>query len=124
MVERKSGRNLAEWRKKGNELLERLKEENLEGIPIVVEGVNDEKALKGLGFTGTIIKLKGKDSLNKVAQGVASKFKRAIILTDADKEGRKLAAQVSYLLEQYGTHPDLRYLRITQLLGHTAIEQL
>ncbi len=122
--ERKSGKNWREWQEKGLKLLEKLKEEAEDGIPVVVEGINDEKALKGLGVSGTIVKLKGKHSLSEVAEKIASKFKRAIILTDADYEGRKLAAQISKLLEQYGSHPDLRYLKMTRLLGKTAVEQL
>ena len=121
---KKHSRSLKEWQEKGLELLEKLRGEAADGIPIVVEGINDEKALKGLGVSGTIVKLKGKYSLNQIAEQLASKFKRAIILTDADYEGRKLAAQISKLLEQYGAHPDLRYLKMTRLLGKTAVEQL
>ena len=134
--ERKSQENsgkFAESREKALLLLEELKEEAARGKPVLVEGKNDAKALKELGVVGNIVNLKGNKSLSEIAERISSELtelakknrseKSAIILTDPDSEGGKIAARIAYLLEQYGIHPELKFRKICRLLGKGAVEQ-
>lgn len=109
---------------KATELLEALKADAAAGIPVLVEGKRDEKALKELGVVGKLVQSQ-KRSLDAIAEELArSRPRRVIILTDPDREGGKIAARIASLLEQYGTHPDLRYRKLARLTGKTAVEQL
>jgi len=106
-------------------LLEQLKTDAESGIPILVEGLRDKKALKELGVSGNLVQLQVTKSLDAIAEELArGRHRRVIILTDPDSEGGKIAARIASLLEQYGTHPDLRYRKIARLAGKTAVEQL
>jgi len=116
-------------------LLERLREKSRQGIPIVVEGKRDAKALKSLGVEeDSIVKLKGtgRKTLGEIAWDVATRTTTkkettrsvVIILTDPDREGMKMAHQVSELIEAYGAHPDLSFMRMTRLFGRGAVEEL
>lgn len=107
------------------ELLARLREEK---IPIIVEGIRDEKALRSLGVTSEMHRIQGLGPGSAVAK-VAERLKRkgersAIILTDPDKEGAKIARTVASALEDFGMHPVMRYRKMTKLFGKAAVEQL
>ena len=112
-------------------LLDRLKEDARDGIPIVVEGKNDRKALKHLGVEGKIIGLqetkgglRGAALINKIRAALNNR-KTVIILTDPDAEGRRLCALLSRMLEEeLGVHPDTSYRKMTRLFGKSAVEQL
>jgi len=71
-------------------LIERLIEDNL-NIPIIVEGKKDRKALKVLGFKGEIYSLNHGIPLFRFCEEYAEKHKKAIILTDWDHKGGRIA---------------------------------
>ena len=78
------------------------------GIPIVVEGRRDELALRRLGIPGTIYCLKatGESRLRLLERLDGSR--RAIILTDFDREGDELESWLYQELSHRGIHPDNR----------------
>ena len=70
------------------------------GVPVIVEGPNDVKALRKLGITGPIFCAKSRrlglvDFLDSIAT-----YSEVIILTDFDKEGRALAWRLCRDLSQ------------------------
>jgi 5S rRNA maturation endonuclease (ribonuclease M5) len=105
-----------------NRLLEELKSTNL---PILVEGRRDEKALRRLGVVGEIQRIQESGPVVKTAENLMKKgHKAAIILTDPDNEGAKIAHLTASILEDFGLHPEMRYRKMTKLFGKTAVEQL
>ncbi len=70
---------------------------------IIVEGKKDKAALEKLGVVNVITLAK---PLYMVIEEVASKFKRAVILTDLDKEGRLLYGKLSSGLQSHGVIVD------------------
>jgi 5S rRNA maturation endonuclease (ribonuclease M5) len=78
------------------ELILQLKNQSNEGNVIIVEGQRDRRALRKLGITGPI-ELGTKKSLLLFCEDLARKYRNAIILTDWDRTGNKLAD----LMEQY-----------------------
>jgi 5S rRNA maturation endonuclease (ribonuclease M5) len=78
------------------------------GVPIIVEGRKDELALRKLGITGTIhcLKATGESRLRLLER--LDGTKRAIILTDFDREGGELGSWLYQELSHRGIHPDNR----------------
>lgn len=76
-------------------LLEEIKERNL---PVVVEGQNDQKALQALGLSNLI--LLNKKPLYKVIEDLEAT--EIVILTDLDREGRRLFGRLSRECNQRG----------------------
>ena len=70
-----------------------------ENVLIVVEGVKDKNALNSFGITN-IITLNS--PLFSVVEHVAEKTKECVVLTDLDKEGKKLYAKLSSDLQRHG----------------------
>lgn len=85
-----------------------LAHQSNEGVPIIVEGRRDELALRKLGITGAIYCLKatGESRIRLLEKLDGSK--RAIILTDFDREGRELGSWLDQELSHRGIHPDNR----------------
>jgi len=69
---------------------------------VVVEGESDKAALKYFGFTN-IIPLNS-SPLYKFVEGI--KEKEIVILTDLDKEGRKIYGKLNSVLQQRGVRID------------------
>lgn len=103
-----------------DEFLELSKE--LRGKLLIVEGKNDEKALKTLGLNN-IIKINRKP-LYKVAEEAARAKKEIVILTDFDREGRALAAKLSRLLSPRKIRINRRLRKKIMEFGKTEIENL
>lgn len=78
------------------ELILQLQNLSKEGNVIIVEGQRDRRALRELGITGPI-ELGTKKSLLLFCEELARTYRNAIILTDWDRTGNKLAK----LMEQY-----------------------
>jgi 5S rRNA maturation endonuclease (ribonuclease M5) len=78
------------------------------GVPIIVEGRKDELALRKLGITGTIhcLKATGESRLRLLER--LDGTKRAVILTDFDREGDELGSWLYQELSHRGIHPDNR----------------
>lgn len=119
----------AKDRETAEKLLIELKEAGAEGVPILVEGKRDEAALRAIGVDGNIYKLMER-GVSRIAEQIAtqhndrSKKRTAIILTDPDHEGNRLASRAAYMLEQFGVHPDLKFRKLCRLLGKGAVEHL
>ncbi len=123
----------AKDRDMAEKLISMLREAGLAGVPILVEGKRDEAALRAIGVEGKIYKVTER-GIMKVAEEITQsttaqknsdeRVKTAIILTDPDHEGSKLASRAAYVLEQFGVHPDMRFRKLCWLLGKGAVEHL
>jgi 5S rRNA maturation endonuclease (ribonuclease M5) len=67
-----------------------LREMSDKGIPIIVEGREDEKALRSLNVNGTIHCLKARGESRFSFVDKLSGTNKVILLTDFDREGREL----------------------------------
>lgn len=74
-------------------VLEDLQERNREA-PIVVEGEYDRRALRSLGVTGDVRLVNEGTTLFALCESIAAAYGRAIILTDWDVRGGRLARQL------------------------------
>jgi 5S rRNA maturation endonuclease (ribonuclease M5) len=70
------------------------------GVPVVVEGIKDITALRGLGLTGPIYSLAG-HSIVSFADELASS-ESLLILFDFDRRGEQLARQLATQLQGRG----------------------
>ena len=88
-------------------LMDELRECAARGVPILVEGADDEGALRRLDVRGQIFMVSsgGKTLLNFL-EGLAG-FERAIILTDFDRAGDKLAKFCAEHLRRLGVEPEV-----------------
>ena len=93
----------------------------LSNKPIIVEGKKDKVALLKLGITNTFTI---KEPLFKLCENLAKKYHTVIILTDLDKEGKRLYSKLKKNLERNGIKVDddfRRYLfketKLTQIEG-------
>lgn len=94
----------------------------LRGKLLVVEGKNDEKALKSLGLNN-IIKINRKP-LYQIAEEISSAAKEIVMLTDFDREGRALASRLTRLLKPYKIRINRRLRKKIMELGKPEIENL
>jgi len=80
-----------------------------EGATVLVEGKRDKDALLGLGYVGPVMT---KASLHSV-RGAAGlrRVKLAVILTDQDEEGRRLAARYAEFFARRGIETSLTQRR-------------
>lgn len=74
---------------------------------IIVEGKKDKKALEQLRLKN-IVTL-SKKPIYKVIEEVAEKTKEAVILTDLDKEGKKLYGKLNSGLSYHGVKVDNKF---------------
>ncbi|MEM1994946.1 MAG: hypothetical protein QXW32_05695 [Nitrososphaerales archaeon] len=86
--------------------LKKLDDEANDGAIVVVEGLRDERALRSLGFSGTLFLLCQGKGINHLLT-VSPSFKKAIILTDLDRKGGILAARVVQTLQSKNIKVDL-----------------
>ena len=87
---------------------------------IIVEGPKDKASLRKLGLEN-IIYLRGKP-LFEVVEWVASITKECIILTDLDKEGKKLYSVLRAELQKHGVKIDDRFRKF--LFKETDLRQI
>ena len=87
------------------ELLDELKEYSSGGVPILVEGVDDERALRKLDVKEKIFRISsGSKTLLNFLESLTG-FKQIIILTDFDRAGDKLAEFCAEHLRRLGVEP-------------------
>ena len=67
--------------------------------PVIVEGKRDSKALKKLGYSGTVLEFHKFGGLIKFVDSVA-KYDRVIILLDGDRKGKYLTAKIIEQLQR------------------------
>jgi dTMP kinase len=87
------------------QVLEDLHERNREA-PIVVEGEYDRRALRSLGVTGDIRLINEGTTVFGLCESIAGSYGRAIILTDWDVRGGRLARQLRDGLSANGVRYD------------------
>lgn len=71
-------------------VIARLKEEGGR-YPVIVEGRKDERALRAMGLSGTVLRLDTGKSVFNFCEGLRGEYDRVIILTDWDRRGGRLA---------------------------------
>jgi 5S rRNA maturation endonuclease (ribonuclease M5) len=92
--------------------------ESLSDVCVIVEGINDVRALKDIGV-GVVEPIRGELSL--FAERIASTHKRVVILTDLDSEGKKLYSALKKCFERLGVRVDDRP---RELLFYTQLRQV
>ncbi|MFH1591183.1 MAG: toprim domain-containing protein [archaeon] len=85
---------------------------------IVVEGKNDEAALRALGVRNKIFQLTG-NALFEAVEDVVAEEKEVVILTDLDREGKKLYRVLLRDLSERGVRIDRQFRE--WLFGNTRI---
>jgi 5S rRNA maturation endonuclease (ribonuclease M5) len=95
--------------------INKLKEKKL----IIVEGKKDIIALTKFGINN-VIEING--PLEIFSEKIAKKYKEIILLTDLDKEGKKLYSKLNSYLRQQGVNIDNEFRNF--LLKKTKITQI
>ncbi|MBU2560067.1 toprim domain-containing protein [archaeon] len=90
------------------EELERLREQSRE-IPVVVEGRNDERALRNLGIEGEIFQMSTGTPFYAFCEEITKDYKDVILFTDTDSEGQKLAKKFKREMSQRGVRVNDRF---------------
>lgn len=75
-----------------------------DGWAVLVEGLRDEKALRRLGFRGSLVTV---SALGRLGTGIFSPDGKVIILTDLDREGAVLASRYVKRLSHEGFRTSL-----------------
>lgn len=86
-------------------VLEDLIEKN-HSVPIIVEGEWDRRALRSLGVNGDILVLNQGNRILTLAESIAHAHREAIILTDWDVRGGRIARSLRDALEACGVRYD------------------
>ena len=102
------------------ELLSYLKKIKETNIIVIVEGKNDKKALKEFGINR--VKPIAKRAIYKVVEEVSENNKECIILTDLDKEGKRLFRMLNHDLNQHGVQIKKGFREF--LFQHTKLTQI
>lgn len=93
------------------ELLEEVEElrELAEELPIIVEGKNDEAALRSLGVGSRFYLVSNGIPFHELVEEISASYRAAILLTDLDKEGQALAKKLRHHLSQRGVRINGRF---------------
>lgn len=87
------------------ELLGEIGKLAAEGVPILVEGSDDERALQELSVKGKILRVSSSSkTLLNFLEGLSG-FERVVILTDFDRAGDELADFCAKHLQKLGVEP-------------------
>ena len=87
------------------QIISEIQDLAIEGAVIIVEGEKDRDALGELGISGQIL-LASYPPLLNFAEDISRKTDLAIILTDWDVQGKKLAKKLSGYLQASGMKPN------------------
>ncbi len=88
-------------------IIRELNEEVARGSIVIVEGKRDEVVLRAAGYRGPLIKVKSLGGrARNIGERLASRYRRAVILVDFDREGSKLARHLGMELSFYGIDVD------------------
>jgi len=92
-------------------LLEKLASESAKGVLIVVEGQNDEKALRKLAVEGKVVSTKtsGKSFLDLLAEVEGQRVREVILLLDFDRRGVEWTRRLKQHLEKTRIKPNLNF---------------
>ncbi len=104
--------------------MKRLNLVNKSMLPILVEGKKDTRCLKDLGLENRIISLQRRPLYEVVESIVQLNIKEIILLTDLDKEGKKLFGTLNSNLTRHGVKVNTkfrnylwRYTKLRQIEG-------
>jgi 5S rRNA maturation endonuclease (ribonuclease M5) len=105
-------------------IFEDLQEQSNAGVPIIVEGRRDEAALRKLGIKGTIhcLKATGEPRFRFIERLDGSK--RAIVMTDFDREGGELGTWLYQELSHRGIQADNQMWRKIRALARTEVRSV
>jgi 5S rRNA maturation endonuclease (ribonuclease M5) len=100
-----------------SQLIEELAVEVERGIPVIVEGRKDEKALRKLAVNGLIICVKNcRRNLADIVFEIEEKgFREVILLMDFDRRGKEWTKRLNEYFERAKIKSNLRFWR--QLRG-------
>jgi 5S rRNA maturation endonuclease (ribonuclease M5) len=90
--------------------------------PVVVEGKNDEKALRSLGIEGEVFHISAGTPFYELCEKIADKYKDVILFTDTDQEGQKLAKRFKGHMSQAGVRVNDRFR--ASLMGKLDVHQV
>jgi 5S rRNA maturation endonuclease (ribonuclease M5) len=79
---------------KMEKLIDELSELNTH-FPIIVEGINDRRAMRKLGIGGEIFVLNGRHTLFEMCEEMSRNYRKVIIMTDWDRKGGQLCRALS-----------------------------
>jgi 5S rRNA maturation endonuclease (ribonuclease M5) len=107
-------------------LILREAEDNVDMV--LVEGARDAEALKRLGYRGQIEVISRCETHVDLVEEVAERSRRVLILSDFDREGRRINREMLLLLEGRGVRVEgemrRRIGRLMAILGTRAVEDL
>ena len=102
-------------------LLNEIEKLKTTSIPIIIEGKRDKIALSKLGLTNTVLL---KKPIYELCEDLARKNNEVVILTDLDKEGKKLYSIIKQNLERNGVKVNdtfrkflFRYTKLSHIEG-------
>ena len=107
-------------KKELDELLNHLEQIKDRNIIVIVEGKKDVAALEAFGIKR--IKPLSKRAIYKVVEEVAENNKECIILTDLDKEGKRLFSMLNHDLNQHGVRINKKFREF--LFKNTKLRQI
>ena len=90
--------------------------------PVIVEGKNDELALKSLGLSD-ILPIYSRPLIDVVQSIAARGVREVVILTDFDREGRKIDRKLEMMLRMHRIEPSHRLRYLVRSLGRATIEE-
>jgi 5S rRNA maturation endonuclease (ribonuclease M5) len=93
---------------------------NDSGRALIVEGREDAKSLRNIGIKNEIIILHSGPRY-KLIEHLVKKHKRVVILTDFDKEGKRLYGMLNRELAPFGVHVDKHF---REWLQKTTLDQI
>ncbi|MEM2874500.1 MAG: hypothetical protein QW567_00525 [Candidatus Hadarchaeales archaeon] len=85
-------------------LLSELRELASSGIPIVVEGLEDVRALTGIGIRGKFYRISGHGTILNFIESLSG-HNEVLVLTDFDRRGEELARFCERHLKVIGVRP-------------------
>ena len=87
-------------------ILQTLREVN-DATPLLVEGEKDERALRAIGFTGTILRVNTGATVFQLCESISRSHREIVVLTDWDRFGGHLARLVTDAFHANGVATDL-----------------
>jgi 5S rRNA maturation endonuclease (ribonuclease M5) len=105
-------------------LFDELRNMSKAGTPIIVEGRRDEAALRRLDVSGTIYCLKARGETRHDFLDHLDGATEAIVLTDFDREGKKLETWLYKELSQRGVKSDLKLWSRIRSLARTEVRSV
>lgn len=88
-----------------NKLIQDLIRLNVE-MPVIVEGRKDERSLRAVGLTGTVLRLNKGISIFRTCENISKEHDKVILLTDWDRRGGQLSRMLREGLEANGVRYD------------------